>query len=161
MAHWLSAASDEPRAVRALWAQGRTATLSNGRLWDTIEMSLVLSSPTATYLAYRGRHIGPYLLCGTQATAWWLVEPGRGYELADSEHVKVLPPGSPITAPAPGTYKGERLWILPEAPCPWLRLTSPDALRTAVHEAVQTRPGTRRPPRPRAGTPRGPDRNGW
>ncbi|MEU7044913.1 hypothetical protein AB0A77_28180 [Streptomyces varsoviensis] len=128
------------RAVRALWAQGRTAALSNGRLWDAVEVPPALSSLAATYLAYRGRHIGPYpcLLCGARATAWRLVGPGHGQDLADVEHVKVLPVGCPITAPAPGTYNGGRLWVLPEpSSCPWLRLTSPEALRTAVRDAVR------------------------
>ncbi|MEU7042615.1 hypothetical protein AB0A77_16330 [Streptomyces varsoviensis] len=141
MTHWLSAASSEPRSVRVLWAQGHTAALSNGRLWDAVEVPLALSSLAATYLAYRGRHIGPYLLCGARATAWWLTDPGHGQDLADVEHVKVLPVGCPIIAPAPGTYSGERLWVLPEPPpCPWLRLTSPDALRTAVRDAVRALP---------------------
>ncbi|MEV0278522.1 hypothetical protein AB0I22_19365 [Streptomyces sp. NPDC050610] len=144
MAHWLAASSLQPRAVRAFWAQGQTATLISGPVWDTIEMPLALSSLTATYLAYRGRHVGPYLLCGTQSTAWWLVETGRGQELADVEHVKVLPPNCPITASTPGTYNGDQLWVLPETPCPWLRLTATDALRTAVDDAVRSRPATHR-----------------
>ncbi|MEV0266748.1 hypothetical protein AB0I49_36115 [Streptomyces sp. NPDC050617] len=143
MAHWLAASSPRPRAVHALWAQGRTATLISGPIWDTVEMPLGLAGLASTYLAYRGRHVGPYLLCGTESTAWWLVGAGLGQALADVEHVKVLPPGSPLTASAPGTYNGDRLWVLPEAtaetPRPWLQLTSAEALLTAVAEAVRSR----------------------
>ncbi len=143
MAHWLAASAHRPRAVRALWAQGRTATPISGPIWDTIEMPLGLVGLAATYLAYRGRHVGPYLLCGAESTAWWLVPAGHGKELANVRHVKVLPPGSPLTASAPGTYNGDRLWVLPEAtdetPRPWLRLTSAEALRTAIDEAVRSR----------------------
>ncbi|MEU7044915.1 hypothetical protein AB0A77_28190 [Streptomyces varsoviensis] len=152
MAHWLSASSDKPRAVRALWAQGQTAALINGRLWDTVEVPLGLSSLTSTYLAYRGRHVGPHLLSGAEHSAWWLVGAGRGEELAGIETVTVLPAGAPLPMPAPGAYSGGRLWILPEAttddPRPWMRLTSAAALRVAAAEAAQARPLAYRPDRP-------------
>ncbi|MEV0260706.1 hypothetical protein AB0I49_05095 [Streptomyces sp. NPDC050617] len=144
MAHWLAASSPQPRDVRTLWAQGQMATLISGRCWDTVEMPLALSGLTSTYLTYRSQHVGPHLLSGTEATAWWLVEAGAGQTLAGVEQVKVLPVGCPITAPAPSTYNGDRLWILPESPCPWLRLTSAEALRTAVDDAVRARPVTYR-----------------
>ncbi|MFE7117838.1 hypothetical protein ACFU99_20720 [Streptomyces sp. NPDC057654] len=146
-AHWLAASAPEPGAVLALWAQGRTATVITGPYWDTVEMPLGLSSRTATFLAYRGHHIGPHLLCGVERTAWWLVPAGAGRILADVQQVKALPPGCPITAPCPGTYTGNRLWVLPEptvrTPRPWLRLTSPQALRTAIGEAGRSRPPSR------------------
>ncbi len=135
---------DRPRTVRALWAQGQPATLISGRVWDTVKMPLGLAGLTATYLAYRGHHVGPYLLSGMEHSAWWLVEVGLGQELAGIKQVTVLPYRCPLTAPAPGTYNGHRLWVLPEAgdrdPRPWLRLTSATALHTAVAQAARARP---------------------
>ncbi|MFE7119163.1 hypothetical protein ACFU99_27485, partial [Streptomyces sp. NPDC057654] len=66
--------------------------------------------------------------------------PGR------AEYRPTKQPRHPITAPAPGTYNGNRLWLLPEATPdasrPWLQLTSPEALRTAINEAVRCRPAS-------------------
>ncbi|MEV0264843.1 hypothetical protein AB0I49_26350 [Streptomyces sp. NPDC050617] len=147
MAHWLAASAPRPDAVLDLWAQGRTATVVTGPYWDTVEIPLGLSSRTATFLTYRGHHIGPHLLCGAERTAWWLVPTGGGQTLADVGQLRVLPPGCPIIAPRPGAYTGNRLWILPEptirTPRPWLRLTSPQALRAAIGEAGRSRPPSR------------------
>lgn len=138
VARWLAASSTTPRATYDKWAHGETAILTTGMRWDIAEIDLALSTRAVTYLRDRSEHIGLHLVSGTDRLYRWLIPTGSTDALPGGV---VLPSGAPIVAPAPGSYGGEQLWLVPEArpddKRPWARLTSAEALRAAITEAMR------------------------
>ncbi|MCQ8769059.1 hypothetical protein [Streptomyces telluris] len=141
VSRWLSRASYDPATTLALWSAGETAPLLVGWEWRLVRIDFTPATAAVTGLRARGRHIGPYLMGGAEHAMWWLLPLGEGgVRFAGTPGVTPYPKGSELFVPPPGTYRGGRVWVLPDpAEDRWSTLTATADLREALGAARAAR----------------------
>ncbi|MCC2276695.1 hypothetical protein LKL35_14945 [Streptomyces sp. ET3-23] len=99
-----------------------------------MRIDFALATAVVTRLKADGRHIGPYLMGGTERLMWWLTPVATRSRFGDLAGVAAYPKGAELFVPPPGRYLGDRVWVLPDqAGDRWNTLTSADDLHTALH----------------------------
>ncbi|MBC2878208.1 MULTISPECIES: hypothetical protein [Streptomyces] len=137
-ARWLCRAAKEPRTALAQWSAGCTTPLTIGTAWDLVQLDFTLATAAVTLLKERNRPVGPYLMGGMEHAMWWLLPLGAGNGFRNVPRVAPRPKGAELFAPPPGTYTGDRAWVLPEWTGEGHRIpTAPDDLRGAVDHAAR------------------------
>ncbi|MEV5507272.1 hypothetical protein [Streptomyces orinoci] len=126
--HWLTPAASDPHTALKCRQAGETATLLVGRQWDLVQPEFTLATAAISQLKARERHIGPYLMGGTERAMWWPLPLRTAHRLSGVPGAVVRPHGSELFVPPPGKYLGDRVWLIREP----YTLTDADELRTAV-----------------------------
>lgn len=137
---WLASAAPDSRTCREEWERNPlgVALLPAGRLWDLLVVGGELGAAALEVLTGCPSRPGPVLADFAGERLGYLVPPGTA-ESWIGTGVRCVGRGGWVVTPYPGRETGGTYWVI--APDGSGRLTPPDALESALHEAAARRAG--------------------